>query len=82
MNGALEAAVSIGTAIIGVAIIATLVSNQSNTSGVIQAFGSAFSNALAVAQSPVTGNTVNIDTSYPNSGGSSSNSFGSSGLSF
>ena len=42
-------------AIVGVAIIATLVSKNANTSGVIQAGGSAFSASLGTALSPVTG---------------------------
>ena len=41
-------------AIIGVAIIALLVSKQSNTSGVLQAGGGAFSGILGTALSPVT----------------------------
>lgn len=51
----LSSIVGILTAIIGVAILAVLVSRQSNTSGVIGAFGSAFSSDLATALSPITG---------------------------
>ncbi len=47
--------VTVLTAIVGVAIIATLVSKNANTSQVIQAGGSAFSQSLATALSPVTG---------------------------
>ena len=47
--------IAIITAIIGVAIIAVLVSNQSNTSGVLTAGGNAFSSILKTAVSPVTG---------------------------
>lgn len=47
--------VTVLTAIIGVAIIAVLVSSNSQTAGVIQAGGSAFSQILAAAESPVTG---------------------------
>ena len=47
--------VTVLTAIIGVAIIAVLVSKNANTSGVISAGGSAFSQALGTAISPVTG---------------------------
>lgn len=47
--------VTVLTAIVGVAIIAVLVSKNANTSGVIQAGGSAFSSALGTALSPVTG---------------------------
>lgn len=47
--------VTVLTAIIGVAIIATLVSKNANTVGVLQAGGQAFSGALGAALSPVTG---------------------------
>lgn len=47
--------VTVLTAIIGVAIIAVLVSRNANTVGVISAGGSAFSGALGTALSPVTG---------------------------
>jgi hypothetical protein len=44
-------------AIVGVAIIAVLVSKNANTTGVIGAGGSAFSQSLATAEGPVTGYT-------------------------
>lgn len=47
--------VSIIMAVIGVAIIAVLVSKQAQTSQVLQAGGSAFSGILGAALSPVTG---------------------------
>lgn len=47
--------VSIATGILGVAIIAVLVSKNANTSGVLSAAGSAFGQDLSVAVSPVTG---------------------------
>lgn len=47
--------VSVLTAIVGVAIIATLVSKNANTAGVLQAGGQAFSQSLSTALSPVTG---------------------------
>jgi hypothetical protein len=47
--------VTVLTAIVGVAIIAVLVSKNANTAGVISAGGSAFGSALGVALSPVTG---------------------------
>ncbi len=43
------------TGIIGVAMLAVLVSKNSNTSGVINSGGNALSNFLGVAVSPVTG---------------------------
>lgn len=52
-----EQVVTIATAIIGVAILAVLVSRRANTANVITAAGSAFSTALGVAVSPVTGFT-------------------------
>lgn len=64
-----EPIVTIATAIIGVAIVALLISQKSNTTGVIQAAASGFSNALGVAVSPVTGSSVSVNTSYPNSSG-------------
>lgn len=43
------------TGIIGVAMLAVLVSKNSNTSGVINSGGNALTNFLATAVSPVTG---------------------------
>jgi hypothetical protein len=51
------AVVTVLTAIVGVAIIAVLVSKNANTSAVIGAGGSAFTGALGTALSPVTGST-------------------------
>lgn len=72
MNSSLfEPVTTILAGIIGVAIIAVLVSQKSNTSGVFAAAGGAFSNALSAAVSPVTGNSA-----APNvNAGSSSNGF-------
>jgi hypothetical protein len=74
MNIITEMIVTIAVAIVGLATVAVLVSKRSQTPAVIQAGGSAFSNALAVAESPVTGATYNIDLSYP--GTDYSGSFG------
>lgn len=52
--------VSIATAIVGVAILAVLVSKNANTAGVISAAGSAFGNDLGVAVSPVTGGAASL----------------------
>ncbi len=52
----ISSVVTVLTAIIGVAIIAVLVSRQSNTSGVISSGGDAVSRILGTAVSPVTGN--------------------------
>lgn len=79
MDKLTESAVTILMAIVGVAILAVLVSSKSNTTGVLQALGSFFGNSLAVATAPVTGASVNIDTSYPNSGGFNSSILNLSG---
>jgi len=50
-----ESVVTILTAIIGVAILAVLVSQRSNTAGVLTAGGQAFSGMLGAATAPVTG---------------------------
>jgi hypothetical protein len=47
--------VTVLLAIVGVAIIAVLVSKNANTAGVIGAGASGFSQSLATALSPVTG---------------------------
>lgn len=67
------AIVSILTAVVGVATLATIVSKNSNTSGVITAGGSAFSGILGTALSPVTGSqglfSANNNTLQINSSG-------------
>lgn len=69
MNSLTEAILTIAAAITGVAILAVLVGQKSKTSEVIQSAGSAFSNALAVAESPVTGSNITPQLSYPSSYG-------------
>lgn len=71
MNDIAAPIVTIATAIVGVAILAVLVSNKSNTSGVLTAFGQAFSNMLSAATGPVTGAVT-----APNVGGSNAFNFG------
>lgn len=68
-NPILEAVVTVLIAIVGVAVLALIISPKANTVGVIQSTASGFSNSLATAMTPVTGEKVSIDTSYPNSGG-------------
>lgn len=76
MSGLMQDLTTIALAIVGVGMVAVLVSRNANTTGVIQAAASGFGNSLAVAQSPVTGNAVSINTSYPASAvGSIANSF-------
>ena len=67
MNQITETVVTIATAIVGVAILAVIVSRRSNTAGVIQAAASGFGNALNVAVSPVTGGNVGGNLAYPGS---------------
>lgn len=53
MDDMVKALVTIVTAVIGVAIVATLVSKKSNTGGVLTAGGNAFSGILNAALSPI-----------------------------
>lgn len=80
MDKLTEGVITILSLIVGVAILSVLVSPKAQTSQVIQSIASGFGNDLAVAQSPVTGNSVSINTSYP-SGGTMGGlpSFGGSG---
>lgn len=55
MNGAVAQFVTVLTMIIGVAIIAVIVSKQANTSAVLQSFFNGMSSMLKVVVSPVTG---------------------------
>lgn len=52
--------VTVLMAIVGVAIIAVLVSRNANTTGVISAGGNSFANALGAATAPITSNTFSI----------------------
>lgn len=54
--------VTIATAIIGVAILAVLVSRNAQTGSVITSAGQAFANDLSAATAPVTGATASINT--------------------
>jgi len=54
-------------AIVGVAIIAVLVSSNANTTGVLSAGSSAFSSSLGAALSPVTGSGGGLG-SFTNTG--------------
>lgn len=68
MDGVKDGLVTIGSLVIGVAVLAVILSPRATTAAVIQASASGFSNALGVAMSPVTGANVTLNTSYPNSG--------------
>lgn len=54
-NKLITSVVSIALAIIGVAVVAVLVSKQAQTTGVVSAFSKAFSGSLSCALSPVIG---------------------------
>lgn len=68
------------TAVVGVAILAVLVSQKSNTAGVLAAFGSAFSNSLSAATGPVTGNSAAPVNNIGSQGGFGLGSLGSLNL--
>lgn len=69
MKDAFEPIVTIAVAIVGVAILAVLVSQKSNTAGVLAAAGSAFANSLSAATGPVTGATTAPVNNIGGSGG-------------
>lgn len=75
MNNLTEPVVTIVSGILVVAILAVLVSRNSATPSVLQAAGSAFSNALGVAVSPVSGSNFTPSGAYP-----SATNIGSLGL--
>lgn len=58
MGGAMERITTIAVAITGVAMLAVLMSKRADTANVIKAGGSAFSQGLAVAVSPITGASI------------------------
>lgn len=60
---------TVALAIVGLGVVAVIVSRKAQTPQVIQAGASGFSNALGVAESPVTGASYRIDLSYPSSSG-------------
>lgn len=60
---------TIASAIVGLAIIATLVSNKANTSNVLRSAGGAFSGAIGAAVSPVTGGNFGGSSSFSGSYG-------------
>lgn len=56
MNGFWTAVITISTAIVTLAIVATVVSKNANTSGVIGSYFGGLSSAVSAATGPVTGN--------------------------
>jgi hypothetical protein len=67
MNSLVESITTIVLAVIGLAIIATLVSKNANTTGVIQSAASGLANNIGVAESPVSGTSVSLSLGYPSS---------------
>lgn len=67
MSQLTEMLVTIATAIVGLGIVAVLVSKNAQTPAVIQSAGSAFNNALGIAESPVTGSSYQANLNYPSS---------------
>jgi hypothetical protein len=65
-----EPIVTIAAGIIGIALVAVLVSQRANTAGVFASLGGAFSNAVSAAVSPVTGNSAapNVNAGASNFG--------------
>ncbi|MDE2019751.1 MAG: hypothetical protein KGJ13_05405 [Patescibacteria group bacterium] len=55
MNELVSGVVTIAVAIIGVALLATLVSRNANTAGILSAGGNSLATALGAAEAPVTG---------------------------
>jgi PRD1 phage membrane DNA delivery len=65
MSPFFETITTIALAIVTLGMVAVVVSKKAQTPQVIQAAGSAFGNSLAVAESPVTGATYQVNLSYP-----------------
>ena len=67
----LASIITVLVAIIGVAIVAVLVSNGSNTANVLTAGGNAFANILKTAVSPAVGSSFGLPSlnALPPSGG-------------
>ncbi len=74
MNGFWTAFVTVLTAIVGVAVVATLVSKNANTSGVLDSFWGGFGGAIRSATGPVTNASStgfgNLSLGFPGSGSS------------
>lgn len=80
MNNIVEPLVTIAGGVIGLAIIAVLVSKNAQTSQVAGSVGSAFANVLSAAEGPVTGQATAPNVQGPNSLGLSLPSLGNGGL--
>jgi hypothetical protein len=76
MSPFFETVSTIALAIVGLGLVSVLVSRKAQTPQVIQSAGSAFSNALGVAEAPVTGASYNPNLSYPGTDHTGSFGFG------
>jgi hypothetical protein len=76
MNNILEPLVTVAAGVLGLAIIAVLVSKNAQTSSVIGATGSAFSNVITAADQPITGSTTGPNVNGPSSSGLSLGNLG------
>jgi hypothetical protein len=75
VNDMWQGVVTIATAIVGIAILAVIVSNRSNTQGVITSATGGFAQDILAAVSPVTGGGSTIG-SLTNFGGLSNQAYG------
>lgn len=57
MSNIFEPIVTISLAVVGLAIIAVLVSKNANTAGVLSAYGNTFGSMIGAATAPVTGSS-------------------------
>lgn len=69
MNSFVEGISTIALAVVGLAVVAVIVSKKSNAGGIIQASASGLANNIGVAISPVTGSNPSFSLAYPSSGG-------------
>ncbi len=63
MDEIVKSIVTIATAIIGIAILAVLVSPNARTSSVVTSIGNAFTNSIGVAEAPVSSSS-NFSNSF------------------
>ncbi len=68
MNSFMEGLTTIALAVVGLAVLAIIISRKSNTAGVIQSAASGLANNIGVAISPVTGSSPSFNLGYPSAG--------------
>lgn len=66
MNELISGTVTVALAIVGLGLLAVLVSRNANTVGVIGAAGSAFQGGLLAAEAPVLGSSFGFGSSLGN----------------